>query len=783
MVFNSTAAHVTLHTHDLPVFLSAASTSTVVQFSFATSSGFIGVPPANWTGAAPDECWLQHDDRRRPYQRFLTLVNMLSIAFPTSGSSADIRRGLSVTLHLAFSKETAAAGTVLRLGCENRGSPVECVAENSITLPWDFELLELVQQATCAPPSCANVSIVAAASTEAMATAACKSYQARRSVRAMTKLGEHLLSSEFVGKCIERLHVAAASMVGCVLSDAISWAPVRGLFSDWINHSITLDDLWSQAREYPPYQVRFTIAGPDLASCRPADAQRADSATSIGALSYEAALIFAMKTPNGIIASERLQLILTSQGGNVTYTEVLPAACLHGSGVYLLYIELPLPFDSNQVPDHTAEAQSNSSEARPLVLRIYFDGVLIHAAPFQHAYLQITGLRPGTHELELRLVDEASRPIVNGFHRRLHVNVSSAAVDSELCDFSNPEEDTVLLSAAGLPSVEEARLTASPDSRAIIMARPVEGDCFPTTGPLRLSLEYPSSVQSSRQTDMRLLISVDGSAVQIVLNTSSPVNCFEIDRENVENNRPRLTPEHMLKVAVVTSDWQVVAESLTVVVFEQIAHPPSWYRGCRVRTPPESDDSCVHVAFPREPSAELIASIQRNPRRPACRPGEHIDGVWANGTFFPFFCTIPVLGVEAARACMQNRSIIIGGNSVMRGLFLRLRNRFLDEAVIDDQSPVILQRSASGKLVDSNWWHRRAEMTVCPKTPGSFQGMAAKCRSRCWSCMEEVGGGRVAYVWIKAIDRSAPSDRWASIIRCSRDSARMPSDTHELQTP
>ena len=78
MVFNTTINHIILHAEDLPVFLSASSSTTVVQFSFLTSSGFSGVPTTDLESYHSDDPCLSEQRRPRPYQQFVTMVHTVS---------------------------------------------------------------------------------------------------------------------------------------------------------------------------------------------------------------------------------------------------------------------------------------------------------------------------------------------------------------------------------------------------------------------------------------------------------------------------------------------------------------------------------------------------------------------------------------------------------------------------------------------------------------------------------------------------------------------------------
>ncbi len=204
-----------------------------------------------------------------------------------------------------------------------------------------------------------------------------------------------------------------------------------------------------------------------------------------------------------------------------------------------------------------------------------------------------------------------------------------------------------------------------------------------------------------------------------------------------------------------TSDWTLLAESLPVMLVESNARTT-----CTNRTFSGPGVACVRVTVPQEPSAELVERIQRSPTKPKCGLNRRIDGVWSDGRYIPFFCRIPELSIPAAQACIQNRSIVLSGTSVVRGFFFGLLERLGAETGVDSKLPVMRQVSAQGRVVESNWWRRRAEMSICPKQPAHV-GVSGSCRSGCWSCMHTVGEGRVAYVWTRA----TLSDRFESITR------------------
>ena len=447
----------------------------------------------------------------------------------------------------------------------------------------------------------------------------------------------------------------------------------------------------------------------------------------------ESTQIFAIKnSTGGIIASDKLTLYVTTRHYEESvYREVLPPECIHSEGRYLLRVELPLPIDK---------------EARIASVRTYLDGKLLHAGPYGQEYWQLAELAPGTHDFEIRIVDELFRQVLKGFRRSLSVREAPPVGASPgLCDFDNDPEDTLYLRAAGSPSHEAVHMAVSPDSSTIELASPIEGDCVCKGIPVHLSVHFPSSVSSGRE--QLLLVTVDGSAAMVPLNDMMLPGCFEIDPDLILNPRQYLSAEHILKVSVVTSDWTLLAESLPVMLVESNAHTT-----CTNRTFRRPDVGCVRVTVPQEPSAELVERIQRSPTKPKCGLNHRIDGVWSDGRYIPFFCRIPELSIPAAQACIQNRSIVFSGNSVVRGFFFGLLERLGAQTGVDSKLPVMRQLSSQGNVVESNWWRRRAETSICPKWPGFGLGfrVSGSCRSGCWSCMHTVGEGRVAYVWTRA---------------------------------
>jgi hypothetical protein len=402
---------------------------------------------------------------------------------------------------------------------------------------------------------------------------------------------------------------------------------------------------------------------------------------------------------------------------------------------------------------------------------------LMHAGRHHHPFLGLTHLSPGTHELELKAVGEHMRPLQTsltanletGFRRTLTVIGSETGTGANVsCEFPGDLTETLVLSAAGEASYDVARQNMSVESNTVQIIHPLEGGCLPSKGRLRLSLQYPSSVRSSPGAeDAMVLLIVDGSAVRIPLGARL-ASCFDVESENMRSlTVDRLydstfePKHHILKVSVVTKDWNVLATSLPVVLVEQ-----SELGNCRETLDPLRvgaglhEERCLKVAFPRQPSLEMVESIRQNTRRPQCSLNDHIEGIWREKTFIPLYCTIPVLSAMEARACVQNRSIILAGTSVMRGLFYGVLRRLELQTGMGSHLPTSRQASSIGKTVQSNWWRRRAEMSVCPKRRGEGGGLNA-CRSGCWSCLHEVGAGRVAYLW----SLTADSDHWPSVIR------------------
>jgi hypothetical protein len=464
----------------------------------------------------------------------------------------------------------------------------------------------------------------------------------------------------------------------------------------------------------------------------------------------ESSLIYALKNANdSIIASDTLTVLVTkNRYRDCEYRALLPPECIHSQGRYLLRVELPLHVDMIAGTDDIID------QAAVVSVRTYLDGKLLHEGPYKHRYWQLSELMPGSHDFEIQVVDELVRPMLRGFRESFSVREGPrVGAPDGMCDFDPDPGETLFLRATGLPSQEAVHLSLSGPSTEIELASPIEGDCLWKEAPIRLSMKFPLSVTSGRE--QLLLITVDGSAALVSLNDTELPACFEIDAANIVNPRPGFSAEHILKVSVVTSGWTLLAESLPVRLGELSTHVT-----CKNRTFPWPDTGCVRLPFPRQPSTHLVGLIEKGPSKPNCSLNGRIDGVWSHGRFVPFFCRIPELSVPAAQACIQNRSIVLAGTSVVRGLFFGLLQRLGAETGIESRLPVTQQRNAQGKVVASNWWRRRAEMNICPKQPASV-GVSGRCRSGCWSCMHTVGDGRIAYVWT----RTTLSDRFESISR------------------
>ena len=474
--------------------------------------------------------------------------------------------------------------------------------------------------------------------------------------------------------------------------------------------------------------------------CVPTDSPDAD-------LVQESTYIFALKDANGsIIASDTLTVDVTMDAFHgCEYRVVLRPECIHTQGRYLLSVELPRPLDSTVATDavHHAEARTAVS------IRTYLDGRLLHMGPYKHRYWQLAELMPGSHDFEIRVVDAFFRPVLKGFRDSFSVREGPpVGAPDGMCDFDHDPEETLFLRATGLPSQEAVHLTSSAPSTRIELASPIEGDCVWKEAPIRLSMHFPLSVTPGR--DQLLLITMDGSATMVPLHGTELPACFEIDAAHLVNTSQGLPEPHTLKVSVVTSSWTLLAESLAVTLVK-----PSDEGTCMNRTWP--DTACARLPFPREPSAHLVGLIERGPSKPNCSLNRRIDGVWSHGRFVPFFCQIPELSVAAAQACIQNRSILLAGTSVVRGLFFGLLERLGAETGIDRLS-VARERNSQGSFFASNWWRRRAEMSICPKQPAHV-GVFRRCRTGCSSCMHTVGEGRIAYLWT----RTTMTDRFESI--------------------
>jgi hypothetical protein len=270
--------------------------------------------------------------------------------------------------------------------------------------------------------------------------------------------------------------------------------------------------------------------------------------------------IFALKNAKGgIIASDTLTTYLASgRYHDSEYTEMLPPECIHPKGRYVLLVDLPLPLGSAPATDK--EVQTVAS------VRTYFDGKLLHSGPYGHTYWQLTELTPGVHDLEIRITDNSFRVVLKGFRRSLSVREAPpVGAPDGLCDFDNDREETLLLSAAPLPSMQQTAFPSQEgastaphgQSGTIDFAFPIEGDSICKGTPIQLSMRFPSSVSSGR--GRLLLITLDGSAALVPLNDMNLPGCFEIDPAVILNPRQSHTLEHVFKALVVIaagSCWQ-----------------------------------------------------------------------------------------------------------------------------------------------------------------------------------------------------------------------------------
>ena len=223
----------------LPQELSkAASSSSVVQFSFLTSSGFRGVPASKGTHPVQNaDCWDEQGRRHRSsYGRFATVVNAVSVFTPVSGAVVTAKREklstkLTIMVHVFYSEQALLEGMYFQSGCV-RSLPEACFAGTALEFAWDFELLRPVDKGRCITPRCESIFVAAAADTELAAGRACRSYHQnlhsnRMLVRSATRLGARLLQSELVHTCTERLRLALASFLGCNGTGIIDWGAER----------------------------------------------------------------------------------------------------------------------------------------------------------------------------------------------------------------------------------------------------------------------------------------------------------------------------------------------------------------------------------------------------------------------------------------------------------------------------------------------------------------------------------------------------------------------------
>ena len=458
----------------------------------------------------------------------------------------------------------------------------------------------------------------------------------------------------------------------------------------------------------------------------------------------EATYVFALKTKSGdIIASEYLNLQVSSKRKHpCDYRVLLPPECVHRRGI-LLSVELPLPLVGTLADDGTHPHNTSM-----VSVRTYLNGKLLHEGPYRQRFWHIADLTVGTHELEIRVVDQSLRPVLDGFRRSFFSRASdwTGIRDSinDLCDFDHDPIETLSLSASNLPSQEDVHVDVAAEDRTIQLASPIEGDCVSKDERIHLAMHWPFSSQVMSSHDRLLLVRIDGSAAMLRLKHGELPRCFEVDSANMLNRNEWNTLEHILKVFLVASDWTLLAESLPVRLLEQNNHS-----SCTIRTFAQPKAGCARLQFSQEPSAALVESIRNSPRRRECGLSDRIDGIWCNGSFVPFFCHLREFSVDAAQACVRNKTIVFAGTSVVRGLYFGLLRKLgLSPTFVEGRLAVTRQMSSNGKVVESNWWACKAEMTVCPKLRRDL-GESGSCRSGCWSCMQDVGGGLVAFMWTR----------------------------------
>jgi hypothetical protein len=106
----------------------------------------------------------------------------------------------------------------------------------------------------------------------------------------------------------------------------------------------------------------------------------------------------------------------------------------------LLHVELPLPLDSAAATDQEA--------GNVVSIRTFLDGKLLHEGPYRHVYWQLAELTPGSHDVEILVVDEQLRPVLRGFRESILVHDGPPEAPS-MCDFENDPEETLSLRATG----------------------------------------------------------------------------------------------------------------------------------------------------------------------------------------------------------------------------------------------------------------------------------------------------------------------------------------------
>ena len=271
VAFNSTSSHVRLGANDLPVcdtailpnfacsklgilllqeLLKATSTSTVVQFSFVSSSGFRGAAAATGSHSVhPADCWV-HERQRSFFQRFATFVPLVSVFTPVSGSTVVNDEGFPpMKVHLVFSAEMVSEGVYLQPGCV-QALPGACVSRSSFEFCWDFALLRSVDGGRCVASQCKCIYFAANTDTAPTVERACRSYHSDdlRVFHASTPLGARLLQSELVQKCAKRLQLAVASVLDCNATETIEWGiPVPLQTSGYAALAVRSEDVWHEA--------------------------------------------------------------------------------------------------------------------------------------------------------------------------------------------------------------------------------------------------------------------------------------------------------------------------------------------------------------------------------------------------------------------------------------------------------------------------------------------------------------------------------------------------------